>query len=173
MLKKGVGVKRVERIASPLEIDVNEGLSDNGLSFTETCQQLVDIKAFKGRGTLHALRQAETEVDSLTQQMRELSDASKSVSGAQIYLMVHHRHSTGYVFLRWREAGGAKRHLSWEEAQALYGRYTEPLRSWYRALAEHAQQINAKHTQARKAVRGLRTELMRLEPAIYARPIPG
>ncbi|HRL52676.1 MAG TPA: hypothetical protein PK805_00390 [Acidovorax temperans] len=156
-----------------MERDVNPGLLEGGLPSIEMCQQPVDIKAFKGRGTLHSLRQLEAEVDSLTQQMRVLSDASKAVSGAQIYLMVHQRHSTGYVFLRWREAGGTKRHLSWEEGQALYGRYTEPLRSWYRSLAERAQQINAKHTQARKAVRALRTALMGLEPAIYARPIPG
>jgi len=173
MFVKGRGAKRAVHIASALEPDVNAGLFDGGSSSIETCQQRVDIKAFKGRGTLHGLRQLEAQVDSLTQQMRELSDMSKSVAGAQLYLMVHQRHSTGYVFLRWREVGGAKRHLSWEEGQALYGRYAEPLRSWYRALAERAQQANAQHTQARKAVRSMRLALKKLEPAIYARPIPG
>lgn len=171
MRKKGHGVERVVRIPSAAERDVNSTLQAIGTEVIETCQQRVDTKAFTGRGSRHELRQLQDEIDTLDRRMSELSAASKSVAGAQIYLMVHRRHRTGYVFLRWRIAGGSKRHLSWESGQAVFQRYQEPLRAWYFKLAQQAMQTNALHQQARKRMRAMTDKTMR-QGQVYARPLP-
>lgn len=124
-----------------------------------------------GRGKRHELRQRQAEIDTLIQRMRALSAASKQIAGLQIYLMLHQRHSTGYAFLRWREAGGSKRHLSWEEGEALFQRYVEPLRSWYAQLAQQARQINVDLVQARRRARQLRAGMANGEARTFARPL--
>ena len=88
-------------------------------SRAKTCQEQVDAKALTGKGNRPDLRQLQAEVDRLEQHMHALVAASKGVSGAQMYLTVHVRKTTGYVFLRWREVGqqpalalaGSARHL--------------------------------------------------------------
>ena len=92
--------------------DVNFHGCPAAMQESETCQERVDAKALTGRGTRPELRQLEAELDRLEQHMDELIEASKRVHGGHIYLARHLRASTGYTFLRWREAGGSKRHLS-------------------------------------------------------------
>lgn len=171
MLMKGHGVDRGADIPSAAGRDVNSGLRAIEPAAIGSCQQRVDTKAFMGRGNRHELRQRQAEIDTLIQRMRALSDASKQIAGLQIYLMLHQRHSTGYVFLRWREAGSRKRHLSWEEGEALFQRYVEPLRSWYAQLAQHARQVNADLVQARRRARQLRAGMAASETPIFARPL--
>ena len=85
----------------------------------------------------------------------------------------HLRASTGYTFLRWREAGGSKRHLSWELAQQMYSAYQQRTRSWYAQLSEQAMKANDEHVRLRKEIRMIRRRLIRSERAVYAKAIPG
>ena len=89
------------------------------------------------------------------------------------HLARHLRASTGYTFLRWREAGGAKRHLSWELAQQMYSAYQQRTRSWYAQLSEQAMKANDEHVHLRKEIRMIRRRLIRSERAVYAKAIPG
>ena len=104
--------------------------------------------------------------------MRSLSSASKQVAGAQLYLMLHQRHATGYQFLRWREVGGNKRHLNWEEAEALYQRYSAPMRAWYLSVSQQAKAVNEAHLKCRREIKSMRYWIGKAEQAVYARPIP-
>ena len=169
---KGFGVERVIAAGKSVERDVNSSLRRSPSEGGESCQERVDTKAFTGRGSHHELRQLQAEVDRLDQQMRGLSAASKQVAGAQLDLMLHQRHATGYQFLRWRETGGSKRHLSWEEGEALYQRYTEPLRSWYVSLAEQARAVNEAHLARRREIKSMRYWINKKERAVFARSIP-
>ena len=169
---KGFGVERVIAAGKSVERDVNSSLRRSPSEGGESCQERVDTKAFTGRGSHHELRQLQPEVDRLDQQMRGLSAASKQVAGAQLYLMLHQRHATGYQFLRWRETGGSNRHLSWEEGEALYQRYTEPLRSWYVSLAEQARAVNEAHLARRREIKSMRYWINKKERAVFARSIP-
>ena len=110
-------------------------------------------------------------MDTLEQHMTELSAASKRVHGIQMYLMLHRRHSTGYMFLRWREAGGDKRHLSWEEAADIYLSYTERLRGWYRDITDRAQLANEAHNQLRNEFRAARRRIEASGQSVYARQV--
>ena len=138
-----------------------------------TCQERVDAKALTGRGTRPELRQLEAELDRLEQHMDELIEASKRVHGGHIYLARHLRASTGYTFLRWREAGGSKRHLSWELAQQMYSAYQQRTRSWYAQLSEQAMKANDEHVRLRKEIRLIKRRLLKSQRAVYAKAIPG
>jgi DNA mismatch repair ATPase MutS len=138
-----------------------------------SCQERVDTKAFTGRGTHRELRQLEAEVDRLDRLMRDLSASSKQVTGAEIYLMLHQRHSTGYQFLRWRENGRDKRHLSWDEGEAIWSRYTASLREWYAQVAHQAQMANELHLKRRREIKSARYQINKREHHVFARPIPG
>ena len=110
-------------------------------------------------------------MDTLEQHMTELSAASKRVHGIQMYLMLHRRHSTGYIFLRWREAVGDKRHLSWEESADIYLTYTERLRGWYRDITSRAQLANEAHNQLRNEFRAARRRIEASGQSVYARQV--
>ena len=169
---KGFGVERVIAAGKSVERDVNSSLRRSPSEGGESCQERVDTKAFTGRGSHRELRQLQAEVDRLDGLMRQLSAASKQVDGAQIYLMLHHRHATGYQFLRWREVAGAKRHLSWEQGEAIYSRYAAPLRPWYEDIAAQARQVNEDHLKRRREIRSTRYWLSKQERQVFARPIP-
>ena len=137
-----------------------------------TCQERVDAKGLTGKGNRPDLRQLTAEVDRLEQHMNALVEASKAVPGAQMYLTVHVRKATGYVFLRWREVGGTKRHLSWQEVRATYMGYSERLRTWYMQICGQAMDANQAHVQLRRDIRKLKKRMEATGSHIYARPIP-
>ena len=170
-LMKGLVVERVEMIGVGRRRDFGTGHRAAASSLAEPCQKPVDTKALTGKGNLHALRQLEAEMDKLEQHMKELSAASKKVHGIQIYLMLHRRHSSGYIFLRWREAGGDKRHLSWEEAADIYLTYTERLRGWYSDITGRAQLANEAHNHLRNEYRATRRRLETSGRSVFARQI--
>ena len=168
---KGLVMERVESIEVGGRRDFGTSHRAAASSIARPCQEPVDTKALTGKGNLHALRQLETEMDKLEQHMKELSAVSKKVHGIQMYLMLHRRHSTGYMFLRWREAGGDKRHLSWEEAADIYLSYTERLRGWYRDITDRAQLANEAHNQLRNEFRAARRRNEASGQSVYARQV--
>lgn len=157
---------QVERVVNSVEW-ARESLKD------ETCQERADTKAFTGKGTRQELRQLIAEIDRLEQAMRELASVVRQVPGASIYLMLHHKRSNGYTFLRWRELGAGKRHLSWTDVQALLQSREASVRAWYGQASEQALSLNAQHLTARKRIRALRYILTRAQQPVYARRIPG
>lgn len=170
---KGMMMERDEINGRAAGRDVNFHGRPAAMLEGETCQERVDAKALTGRGTRPELRHLEAELDRLERHMDELILASKQVHGGHIYLARHLRASTGYTFLRWREAGGAKRHLSWELAQQMYSAYQQRTRSWYAQLSEQAMKANDEHVRLRKEVRSIKRCLVRSERAVYAKTIPG
>lgn len=169
---KGLGDQRTGFAGPGEDRTVNSSLEQGPSAEGESCQERVDAKAFTGRGSHRELRQLQAEVDRIDGLMRQLSAASKQIDGAQIYLMLHQRHATGYQFLRWREVGGAKRHLSWEQGKAIYSRYTAPLRPWYEDIAAQARQANEDHLKRRREIKSMRYRLNKQERQVFARPIP-
>lgn len=172
MSMKGLNIERAAadsmlRLDKPVNDDCRQADRECG----NWCQERVDTKAFTGRGNRHGLRQAEDELDRLEQEMRRLAAISKQVAGAAIYLMLHRRRSTGYVFLRWREVSGSKRHLSWEQGQAIFYEYAEPMRSWFADLARHAIEVNVRHLESRKRLRLLRSNVRTRQMLLFARPM--
>ena len=153
------------RDAGQSNLEQGQALADTG------CQERVDTKAFTGRGDLHELRQLEREVDRLELLMDKLVTLSKDVVGAPMYLAKHRRKSTGYVFLRWREAGGRKRHLSWEQARQNWSQYDRVTRGWYAQLSAEVRQVNEQHVAARRRMRSVLRQVQKKERHVYARPI--
>ena len=150
---------------------VNDVLWARQNSLGQDCQNRVDVKALTGRGTLAKLRQEVAKIDDLVNQMNELAKATKSVSGLGIYLVVHQRKSSGYVFLRWRERLGSNRHLDWDEAQDLTRLQPEAVRSWCRQVSVIAQQLNADHLRCREEIKRVRKEVSRMKPHLFQRSI--
>lgn len=172
LMTKGAREERAMVAGRPAIGPVNFRSGGNEPETAAWCQDQVDAKALTGRGNHLALRQAEAEVDRAEARLRELSEASKQVAGAQIYLMLHRRARTGYEFLRWREYGARKRHLSWEHGAEIYGGYPEPLRAWYAELAAEAQQANEQHVLLRQRARSIRVAIQGRRQPVFARPIP-
>lgn len=151
-----------------VDIDPSAIVSELPLS----CQETVDTKAFTGRGRLHELRQLGQDVDTVEKSMDQLSRASKLVTSYQMYLMVHRRHATGYVFLRWRATGWSSRHLSWQDAEAIAAKYDPRRRHWYVRVSEAAMTMNERHKELRKRLRALEARVKKTRQPIYARSIP-
>ncbi len=172
VVMKGFGGERGSANGRALDQAVNSSVDQTPSVDSKTCQERIDTKAFTGRGSHRELRQLQAEVDRLDVLMRELSATSKQVTGAQLYLMLHQRHATGYQFLRWREVGGAKRHLSWERAEAIYSRYAPAMRDWYDEMAAQARGANEAHLKRRREIKSLLYRISKAEKAVYARPIP-
>jgi len=168
---KGLNIERAADSMLRLGKPVNDDCRQADREYGNWCQERVDTKAFMGRGNRHGLRQAEDELDRLEQEMRRLAAISKQVAGAAIYLMLHRRRSTGYVFLRWREVSGSKRHLSWEQGQAIFYEYAEPMRSWFADLARQAIEVNVRHLESRKRLRLLRSNVRTRQMLLFARPM--
>lgn len=136
------------------------------------CQERVDAKAFTGRGKLRDLRQLIASLDVVQTRMEELATASKQLNGAAIYLIVHHRNSSGYTFLRWRERGGSNRHLSWPDVEKLIQTYPRSHQQWVRAASALADELNGEHLEHRKAIKAARVRILRTVSHTFARPIP-
>ncbi|QIL73094.1 hypothetical protein G7048_23710 [Diaphorobacter sp. HDW4B] len=137
----------------------------------EACQSLADTNAFKGRGTAQTLRQLVIEVDTVEASMTELSVITRKVPGLQIYLAEHRRSSDGYMALRWRGVGSRK-HVSWEDAMAIYSCLPSAVRHWYEQANERALELNARHLRLRKATREVRQEVQRRQTHVFAKVIP-
>lgn len=139
---------------------------------SDLCQDGVDTKAFTGKGKLLELRLMVAAIDALEVEMRSLSETSKSVTACRMYLMLHHRNSTSYTFLRWRELGGKTRHLSWEEAEKLQQAFPSSVQDWYREISAQAIVLNAKHVEYREGIRVARRAVAKKAQPVFARPIP-
>lgn len=135
----------------------------------QTCQERVDTKAFTGRGSLHELRHYVDKLDGVEREMGELSTLSKK-GGLAVYVMVHRRAKTGYVFLRWREVGGEKRHLAWDVIEERTACLHDQARAWVRQVTQRAQQLNVGHLRARDALTRIRRQVQKREQHVMPRP---
>ncbi len=136
------------------------------------CQVLLDAKAFTGRGKLRELRHHTTAIAAVEQRMEALSSASKALVNAGMYLVLHRDRSSGYTFLRWRERGGANRHLPWDEAAARLANQPAAQQRWCSEASSLAIHLNAEHLALRERITALRLQLRATPAPIYARPIP-
>ncbi len=132
------------------------------------CQERVDTKAFTGRGALHELRHLVDKLELVEREMGELSTLSKK-GGLDVYVMLHRRAKTGYVFLRWREVGGAKRHLAWDVIEERTAGLHDQARGWVRRVTQRAQQLNDVHLRARDALTRIRREVQEREQHVMPR----
>lgn len=132
------------------------------------CQERVDTKAFTGRGSLHELRHLVDKLEVVEREMGELSTLSKK-GGLDVYVMLHRRAKTGYVFLRWREVGGAKRHLAWDAIEERMAGLHDQARSWVRQVTQRAQQLNDGHLRVRDALTRIRREMLDHSPPMFMR----
>ena len=177
MIERAFGVERVvlERASmnskSRLEPIVNPASWARQAVKDQACQNRADTKAFTGRGKLHELRQLLTELDVTVEAMKHLSDITKLVQDAQMYLMLHVKTATGLTFLRWRERTGACRHVPWPEAQDRITCLTLDVGDWYRQATEQAMTLNERHKDLRRAIATARKVVMRKTSAVFARPI--
>ena len=132
------------------------------------CQERVDTKAFTGRGSLHELRHYVDKLQRVERDMGELSMVSKT-SGLDVYVMVHRRAKTGYVFLRWREVGGAKRHLAWDAMSDRTAGLPSQASQWIQDVTREAQRLNDEHLRTREALGRLRREVLASEQHVFQR----
>ncbi|WP_088957092.1 hypothetical protein [Variovorax sp. HW608] len=160
--KRHTGVARASKAGSNAKAWAVDAVSKHG------CQEAVDAKAFTGRGTLRELRHLLATLDSVESRMAALSEASKQ-AGFGIYLMVHRRAATGYTHLRWREHGGAKRHLKWEDAAEHVGVLTPEVRNWVRDASGSAIRLNGEHLRSREQIKQIRAHVRTKESHIYPR----
>ena len=137
----------------------------------QTCQTEIDANAFTGKGTLHALRHQVDMLASVELRMSELSAASKTGGLVDVYLMVHRRARTGYVFLRWREVGGAKRHLSWDAIEERARAWDSPTRQWLAQMTTQAQRLNDGHLRVRDELARIRHEVMARVQTVLPRSV--
>lgn len=134
----------------------------------QRCQERVDTKAFTGRGSLHELRHLVDKLEVVEREMGELSTLSKK-GGLDVYVMLHRRAKTGYVFLRWREVGGAKRHLAWDVIEDRTAGLHDQARNWVRQVTQRAQQLNDGHLRVRDALTRIRREMLERSPPMFMR----
>jgi hypothetical protein len=73
---------------------VNEAQWAREMVADPTCQDRVDLKAFKGRGSTYALRHLIDRLEATEASMLALSAASRALPGGNVYLMVHRRTSS-------------------------------------------------------------------------------
>jgi len=137
----------------------------------QECQSRIDAKAFTGRGKLLELRQYLAHLKDVEKQMNELVETSKGVPGYWMYLTLHTQ-KNGLKFLRWRERGGAKRHLSWDEAAETWKEQGGAVQDWYRSVSNRCNQLNEMQKDLRRAITMARSVVQRSGMPIYAKAIP-
>ena len=103
--------------------------------------------------------------------MQELAKASKAVPGLGIYLELHKRSASGYVFLRWRERFGSSRHVGWDEIDALTNALPENIRAWCQAASSRAQELNTDHLDARSEIKRIRKMVEHSTPHVFPRSL--
>ena len=119
------------------------------------CQHGVGTKAFTGKGAgFRQFRKAQLHVDEIHTRMRELSDATRKVSGRLFYLALHNRSQTGQLSVRWRQAGCANTtHLPWTDMEGLFSRVPKALADWYKEADKLARQLNREEQLARMVLK--------------------
>lgn len=173
---KGCGVERVVVMKGHTkhighEHAVNNVLWAKEATGEQDCQNRVDVKALTGTGNLARLRQQIASIDSCAKQMQELTKASKAVIGLPIYLELHQRSASGYVFLRWRQRYGASRHVGWDEVDELTKELSAEMRAWCHTASQRAQELNAAHLQHRGEIKRIRKAVERSTPHIFPRSL--
>ncbi len=136
------------------------------------CQEVVDTKAFTGRGNLYALRQLVASLEDVEARMRALSKSSKALVDTSVYLTVHRRSSSGYTFLRWRERAGANRHLSWNEVSAKIAIHPSAQQRWCVEASDLANALNSEHLALRETIKSIRGRVAQSASHLYARSLP-
>lgn len=136
----------------------------------QRCQDAVDTKGLKGRGTLIELRHYVDKLAGIEREMVDLSTLSK-LARTPVYLMVHRRGSTGYAFLRWRESGASKRHLSLEQIRKLVEGWPTESRAWVGAMSQKALGLNEAHLHARDALKKIRVDVLAREQHVLPRVV--
>jgi hypothetical protein len=177
---KGLGVK--EQSMTCIDPRRNGGQQGNivdwGCQFkadpspAARCQSAVDTKAFTGRGTRRELLQCVDRLAAIELEMKQLAQMtldSSSICG--VYLALHRRNATGYVHLRWRESGGAKRHLKADDVEQRLSRQSEQVRAWGRNATALAEQLNTAHYDAREILRAIRQQVIRRPVYLMPRAI--
>jgi hypothetical protein len=137
----------------------------------QDCQKRVDVKALTGTGNLARLRQEVGRLDGCATQMQELAKATKAVPGLGIYLELHKRSASGYVFLRWRERFGSSRHVGWEEIDELTQTLPTQTRDWCKSASLRAQELNSAHLEARSEIKRIRKMVEHTTPSIFPRSL--
>lgn len=137
----------------------------------QDCQKRVDVKALTGTGNLARLRQQVASLDDCAKQMQELAKASKAVSGLSIYLELHKRSASGYVFLRWRQRFGSSRHVGWDEIDTLTQELPSQIRVWCNSASVRAQELNSAHLDSRAEIKRIRKMVERSTPHIFPRSL--
>lgn len=150
---------------------VNNVIWARQASVNQDCQNRVDVKALTGRGTLANLRHEVAKIDELVSKMNELVQMTKSIPGLGIYLVLHQRTSSGYVFLRWRERLGSNRHLNWDDVPDLTRGQPPEVRKWCQDTSAYAQELNAMHLRSREAIKGIRKQVQHRDPHLFQRNI--
>ncbi len=173
---KGIGVERVVVMKGQTEHIGREQAVNNVIWAKEAtgdqaCQKRVDVKALTGTGNLARLRQQVGKLDGCATQMQELAKASKAVAGLGIYLELHKRSASGYVFLRWRERFGSSRHVGWDEIDALTKALPENIRAWCQAASSRAQELNTDHLDARSEIKRIRRMVEHSTPHVFPRSL--
>lgn len=121
------------------------------------CQTDVDSKAFKGKGTLLELRQLVDRLAEIEAKMVNLIEVTKGAAQAcGAYMALHRRKTTGWVNLRWREAGGSQRHMRTEDLAKKVAEQSEAVRRWVRSASEEAERLNDAHYRVRNEIRVIR-----------------
>ncbi len=138
---------------------------------SQRCQSGVDAKAFTGRGGLSELRHQVDLLDRIEARMAELSKLSKTGGLLDVYLMLHRRARTGYAFLRWREVGGGKRHLSWDALDDRAFEWDSRTKQWLAQMTAQAQQLNEEHLVVRDELARIRRRVMALAQPVFARSV--
>ena len=115
-------------------------------------------KAFKGKGVLWKLRRATGEREKIEELMQELVATTRSVRSSELALATLRYKADGRVIVRWKR-GGSSRSMRFEEAAEIWGRYAEPLRSWYATVSQQAINLNLRHRLLMARIRALRAQL--------------
>lgn len=171
MVKGSLVGKDVDRPAASKRT-VNEERWARAMVANPDCQDRVDVKAFTGRGGRYELRQLVDRLEAIEARMQGLSAASKAPPACNAYLVVHHRTSSGYTFLRWRERAGASRHVHWDDVGEILQVMPAEVRAWCSEAGAQAQSLNAEHLAVREAIKEVRHSLLQKRSHLLPRALP-
>lgn len=119
---------------------------------------LLSPKAFKGKGVLCELRRASESLARTDYLMQELVAMTRSVRSRELSLAALRYKADGRVVVRWKRVGVSGT-IRFEEAAEIWGRYAEPLRSWYATVSKQAEMLNTRHRKGMARIRELQAQL--------------
>ena len=128
-------------------------------------------KAFKGKGVLWKLRRASEDLVRTDCLMQELVAITRSVRSRELALATLRYKADGRVIVRWKRVG-VSRSMRFEEAAEIWGRYAEPLGSWYATTSQQAINLNLRHRLLMARIRALRAQLPTM-PVFPREPFKG